>query len=224
MKVPGVQIDRESFLRGALLRQGVAGDQVEESLDATPLSVGISRETVDGAVSDAISYESRQTTVISAAAGLPGGLALLGTVPADMAQYFAHIIRVAQKVAYLYGWDSFVDESGAFSEEAKEVLVLFFGVMSGVQAAVMAINEIVQQAEKTVAKRIAAQALTKTMVYPVVKKVCQILGVQMTKQIFGRSVAKVVPVLGGAVSGGLTYVTFKPMCKKLRNELGKIAR
>ena len=39
----------------------------------------------------------------------------------------------------------------------------------------------------------------------------------MTKQIFAESVSKVVPVIGGAVTGGLSYITFKPCAKKLKN-------
>lgn len=39
----------------------------------------------------------------------------------------------------------------------------------------------------------------------------------MTKQIFAESVSKVVPVIGGVVTGGLSYITFKPCAKKLKN-------
>lgn len=38
----------------------------------------------------------------------------------------------------------------------------------------------------------------------------------MTKQIFAKSVSKTVPLLGGAVSGGLTYVTFRNCMYKLK--------
>ena len=41
----------------------------------------------------------------------------------------------------------------------------------------------------------------------------------MTKQIFAKGVAKVVPVLGAVTSGGLTFATFKPMAEKLRKHL-----
>ena len=37
----------------------------------------------------------------------------------------------------------------------------------------------------------------------------------MTKQIFANGVSKAVPVLGGIVTGGISYVTFKPCLKKL---------
>ena len=28
----------------------------------------------------------------------------MGTIPADLAQYFGHILRILQKLIYLYGW------------------------------------------------------------------------------------------------------------------------
>lgn len=41
----------------------------------------------------------------------------------------------------------------------------------------------------------------------------------MTKQIFADAVASTIPVIGGALSGGLTYAMFKPGCMKLRKNL-----
>ena len=34
-----------------------------------------------------------------------------------------------------------------------------------------------------------------------------------------KGASKVVPVVGGAVSGGLTYATFKPNCMRLKRSL-----
>lgn len=38
----------------------------------------------------------------------------------------------------------------------------------------------------------------------------------MTKQIFANGVSKIVPIIGGIATGGLTYATFKPGAKKLQ--------
>jgi len=45
----------------------------------------------------------------------------------------------------------------------------------------------------------------------------------MTKDIFAKGVGKAVPILGGAVSGGLTLATFKPMTHKLQKHLSEMA-
>lgn len=52
-----------------------------------------------------------------------------------------------------------------------------------------------------------------------VKKIASWLGIKLTKDGVGKAAGKIVPILGGIVSGGLTYVTFKPMAKRLKNEL-----
>ncbi len=59
------------------------------------------------------------------------------------------------------------------------------------------------------------KALTKTLWYPVVKKVAAMLGQEITKQAVSSAVTKVVPVLGGVVAGTLTYATFRPMGQRL---------
>ena len=59
-----------------------------------------------------IRNEAAKVTAISAAAGLPGGFALLGTVPADLAQYYGHVLRIVQKLAYIYSWPNLFDSDG----------------------------------------------------------------------------------------------------------------
>lgn len=44
-------------------------------------------------------------------------------------------------------------------------------------------------------------------------------GVKLTKSIFAGSVKKAIPVVGGVIGGGLTFVIFKPCCERLKNAL-----
>ena len=41
----------------------------------------------------------------------------------------------------------------------------------------------------------------------------------MTKEVFSGFFKKAIPVVGGVVGGGITYVSFKPCCDRLRNSL-----
>ena len=75
---------------------------------------------------------------------------------------------------------------------------------------------IAELAAKKISKSLAQKSLTKGAIYPIVKKIATKVGVQMTKQIFAEGVSKVVPVVGGFVSGGLSYVSFKSCSIKLR--------
>ena len=51
------------------------------------------------------------------------------------------------------------------------------------------------------------------------KKVLRFVGINVTKQTFAKGVSKVVPVVGGFVSGGITYASFKPGAEQLRRYL-----
>ena len=41
----------------------------------------------------------------------------------------------------------------------------------------------------------------------------------MTKKLLAGMVQKSIPVIGGVVGGGITYVSFKPCCDKLKESL-----
>ena len=72
-------------------------------------------------------------------------------------------------------------------------------------------------------KKIPQKALTKTLYYPVIKRVLAIFGTKLTKNTFAKGISKAVPVVGGVFSGGINYVSMKPMATKLKIELGKNA-
>ncbi|HNN49101.1 MAG TPA: hypothetical protein PKM12_08990, partial [Marmoricola sp.] len=102
------------------------------------------------------------------------------------------------------------------------VLTLFIGVMVGVQSAQTGITKVSSMIAGQITKKLPQKALTKGFLYPTVKKVATLLGARMTKQIFANSIAKTVPVIGALTSGGLTYVTFRPMAKRLENHLSSL--
>jgi hypothetical protein len=216
--MPGVRIDREAFLRSSL-KKYFDEQMVDAAIEQTPAKAGIPFDQIKRIANESINFETAKVTALSTAAGIPGGLAMLGTVPADLAQYYAHVLRVTQKIAYLYGWPSLFDENGEMDDGTKSILTLFLGVMSGVEMAGRGVANVADMLAIGIAKKLPQRALTKGAVYPIVKKVAGYLGVQMTKQTFAKGVSKVVPVVGGAVSGGLTFATFRPMSAKLRDYL-----
>lgn len=217
-KFPGVRIHRETYLRKALTRY-CSEDDIRRAIEETPAAAGIPLEVLDKAANDSITYETAKVSALSAAAGVPGILALPATVPTDTAQYFAHMLRIAQKLAYLYSWPDLFSDNDDLDDATKGVLTLFFGVMFGTQSANAAVGKVAGMMAEQVAKKLPQQALTKGVIYPIVKKVAGYLGVQMTKQTFAKSVSKAIPLVGAAVSGGLTLATFLPMAKRLKKHL-----
>ncbi|WP_341201118.1 bacteriochlorophyll 4-vinyl reductase [Planomicrobium okeanokoites] len=218
LNTPGVKIQRSEFLKKQLSKH-FPEDVVKEAIQKNPASAGITKEEIEKIAVSCIKYERMKVTSISAAAGIPGGFAMIGTVPADAAQYFAHVIRVMQKLVYLYGWEELHDSEEGFDDETMNKITLFMGVMFGVSSANAAINQIAKLAAVNIEKKIARKALTKGAIYPVVKRVAGIIGMKMTKEIFAKGIGKTIPFVSAAISGGMTYTTFNSMTSKLKKHL-----
>ncbi|MFG3590457.1 hypothetical protein [Streptomyces sp. NPDC047990] len=221
-KLPGVRINREAYLRSALARH-CSEDDIRRAIEETPAAAGIADDVLDRVANESIRFETAKVSALSAAAGIPGVFALPATVPADMAQYFGHMLRISQKLAYLYSWpDLFSDDGDDVDDATMGVLTLFFGVMFGTQSANAAVGKVAGMMAEQVAKKLPQKALTQGVIYPIVKKVAGYIGVQMTKQTFAKTVSKAIPLIGAAVSGGLTFATYLPMAKRLKKHLSSL--
>ena len=146
----------------------------------------ISKDRIDALVNACINNHTAKVTAISAAAGIPGGLAMAATIPGDMAQYYWHTFVLAQKLAYLYGIPDLRDEEGNLSETSQDMLTLFVGVMMGAAAANNVIKNLSKAFAEQVVKRLPRQALTKTVYYPIIKQVAKWIGINLTKSSFAK--------------------------------------
>ena len=221
-KLPGVRINRAAYLRKALQRH-CTQEQIERAIAESPAAAGIPQEVILEAANTSIKFETSKVTAISAAAGVPGGFALVGTIPADMVQYTGHMLRVAQKLAYVYSWPDLFEGDGDELDEATEsILTLFVGVMFGVTMAQGGLAKVADMMAVQVVKKLPQKALTKGVIYPVVKKVAGMIGVNMTKKTFASAASKAIPLVGAVLSGGLTLATFLPMTKRLQKHLASL--
>lgn len=218
IKVPGVKINRARFLKKELIKY-CSEEQIAEAIKNNPAKAGISKDIINKVSRQVINYETTKVTSLSVVASLPGGVAAVGAATADIVSYFAFILRTVQELAYLYGFKQFDLNDDEVDSETMNFILIFMGVMFSVQGAAQALHKVADIVAKQVAKKLAQKALTKGAVYPIIKKVAAKIGVHMTKQIFADSVASFVPVVGGVLSGGLTYAMFKPCCMKLRKNL-----
>ncbi|MDR0325931.1 MAG: hypothetical protein LBI19_07570 [Oscillospiraceae bacterium] len=219
LELPGVKINRESFLRKELSKY-FDDDVVEKAIETNPAQAGLSIRNLEQRAKACIHYETAKVTTISAAAGIPGGFAMAATLPADIVQFFGHAVRILQKLIYLYGWQAlFRGDDDGLDDETSNELTLFIGVMFGVGAANAAITKIANAAAIQTEKTLLRAALTKGTIYPIVNKIAKVLGFKMTKGIFAKGVGKAIPVVGAVISGGVTYIGFRPMAKRLQNYL-----
>ncbi len=222
LKVPGIQIDREEFLRKEFFKNHPQC-VIDEIIATTPARAGISMQEVDKLANDTIAFERNCVSGISAALGMPGGVAMVATIPADIAQYYGYMLRAAQKLMYLYGFPAMdVNEKGqTFDSETMNILTICLGVMYGVAGANNALKSIAKALGNGVEKQLLKQALTKGTIYPIVKNVAKWFGVRMTKDVFAGFFKHAIPLVGGAIGFGLTYASFKPCCDMLQKSLRK---
>lgn len=93
------------------------------------------------------------------------------------------------------------------------------GVMYGAAGASNALKVMAKALANGVEKKLLKTALTKGAIYPIVKSVASWFGKRMTKEVFAGFFKKAIPVVGGVIGGGITYLSFKPCCDKLKASL-----
>lgn len=176
VKLPFVKVDREEFLRSEFKDH----EHLDIILERGPQAV-FTTEALAERAKRLVSTNTRNTTAVSFAAGLPANaFVAVPAAGADVAQFFGYL-----------------------------------GAMFGIAGGAALINKAASMAAAQAGKKVTNKALTKTVWYPVVKKVAAMLGQKITKQSVGSAVTKVVPVLGGVAAGTLTYATFRPMGQRL---------
>jgi hypothetical protein len=184
-KVLAVQtnvIDRDEFLKesiGDYISEDMARIAIEENTKAA----GIRRKLVDTIAGQIISSEVNKASGVSVAAG-----STWATLPADVIQYFGFVLRIVQKLAYLYGWKAFdltIEDGKLVSEESANELTRLIGIMFDA------------------------------------KEEDKDIGAKMGKLTLAKGVVAPVPVLGGVLSGGLTYATLRPYAERLKDRLSE---
>lgn len=217
LKLPFIKIDRSEFL---IKKFGEQVDDIQKLIDEGP-QVFFSKEELDKSAIEVINANVLQSSSLSFASGLPGGFAMAATIPADIAQFYGYSLKLAQEISYIYGYNNMWSDQGELTEDAKNTLILYLGIMLGVTSAGAAVRILSNKMALQALKKIPQKALTKTIYYPIIKKVMVIFGTKLTKATFAKGVSKFIPLVGGAVSGTMNYISLKPMANRLKDELGK---
>lgn len=220
LQVPGVGINRREFLQREFFKK-FPQEMIDDAIANTPALAQIPSEAIDKIADDVIQYERNCVSGISAALGAPGGFAMVATIPADIIQYYGYMLRVAQKLMYLYGFPEIdtATKGQKFDSETINILIVCLGVMYGAAGANNAMKAMAKALATGVERKLVHAALTKGTIYPIVKNVASWFGKKMTKDIFAGFFRKTIPVLGGVLGGSVTYFSFKPCCDKLQASL-----
>ncbi|WP_084309127.1 SHOCT domain-containing protein [Alkalihalobacterium bogoriense] len=219
IKIPGVKVDRKEFLYSTLAKYAESTDQLQKAVETTPIEAGFPLHVLDKVAKRINVTRTSQSSAASFVSGIPGVAAMKVTVPADTLQFFGMSLRLAQEQAYLYGFQDLWEGEAANDSKIIGELTIFLGVMYGVGGSAATLRVIAANMSKQLLKKIPQKALTKTVYYPIIKKVAAYIGFKVTKTTYAKGVSKAVPLLGGVVSGGLTFTMMRTMGERLRKTL-----
>ena len=216
IQIPGVKVDRRKFLA-----ETFASDEfpLQDVIDLGPIEVGVSQDKLALLSHKLILKRTSQSSAASFVTGIPGGLAMAATIPADILQFFGMALRLAQELSYLYGAQDLWQNGQVDDEKVKNQLLLYCGVMFGVSGAVSGVRVLSTQIAKTTLKKLPQKALTKTFWYPIIKQIGKAIGIKVTKSTVAKGVSKAIPVIGGVISGGLNFASMMPMANRLQATL-----
>ncbi len=217
IQIPGVKVNRNVFLSEQF--KDASSEQLEAILSVGPVEAGCSKKELRKIACRLVQKKTLLSTSASFLAGIPGGLTMAATIPADMLQFYAVAMGMAQEISYLYGAGDLWSGDILDEEKVTNQLILYCGVMLGSSGAVQTIRLLSSSLAKQALKKLPQQALTKTFYYPIVKSIAKAVGGKMTKEVFAKGVSKVVPIIGGVVSGGITFATLRPMGMRLVDTL-----
>jgi uncharacterized protein (DUF697 family) len=219
-KLPGVKVNRTEFLT-KIFSKHVTAEQLTRLIELGPVEAGVDMRLINDEAKAVIEKRTLQSSGVSFAAGLPGGFAMAASLPADTMQYFGIALRIAQELAYLYGYRDLWQKGSIDERAVRNELIVFIGVMFGVSGSAAALRVISANMSKKVLKKLPQKALTSTVYYPIIKKIAALLGVKLSKDTFAKGLSKAIPLIGGIVSAGMTYATMKPMGERLRKTLNE---
>lgn len=215
LSIPGVKVNRRDFLI-EIFADKIKQEDIPLLLKAGPVKSGLfTPEQLKKAAIKNCNKNKWQCSATSFASGIPGGFAMAATIPLDTMQFFGFNLRVAQQVAYIYGYEDFWNGDVLDNERVENELVMFLGTMLGAGGAAQVTRLLSNQLAKKVAADLPKKALTKTIYYPIIKNIAKSIGIKITKDSFAKGLSKAIPLLGGAISGGITYKSMSTMNKRL---------
>lgn len=219
VQIPGVKVNRDKFLAETFATEEVT---LQEILDIGPVKAGVTRDKLSLIAHKLVLKRTSQSSIASFVAGIPGGLAMAATIPADIMQFFGMALRLAQELSYLYGAEDLWKDGKIDEEEIQSRLIMYCGVMFGVSGAISGVRVLSAKIAKTTLHKLPQKALTKTFWYPIIKQIGKGIGIKVTKNSVAKGISQTIPVLGGVISGTLNFASMMPMANRLAKTLDDV--
>jgi len=227
MVIPAVRVNREKFLRKIL--DGYCPQRViDEAVQTSPADALVPDVVVEKLANKIIREETASLCTMSVATGIPGGWFTLLTIPGDLLQYYGHMLRLVQKLAYLYSWEEFQFVGGRPSEKTKSDMVMLTGVMYGSSDPAEAINtmsgavtvKLQRKAKRKVKGKLKRKMEEKALSIPAVAKVSGFATEKVPLvQTYNKLKDSAIPYGKMTASGVVSYMAFRTMARRLKEFL-----
>ena len=224
LRIPGVHVDRSEYLERAF-KKYCDEDTIKKAISSTPAKAGISRDIADKVANESIALQKTLATTTSVGLGAaPGGLAVdVATTVTDLGQFYGHLLVVMQKLMYIYGYpelDLTKNEAG-IDDGTMNLIIIGIGTMAGVEAAGKFMNKMAVMLANNVPKILLKGVLAEKAAFQVAKQVLKYFGIRLTRDLATKGLGNSIKLLGGAIVGGITFVSFSSSCNNFQKEISK---
>lgn len=206
---PGTVVDREQFLRRELGGY-LTPEQLDVAVSQTPVAAGVNRELISTLAKQAISMEANSLSSFSKKEDKPEN------------QYIEHMLRVMQKLAFLYGIPNFAFDAEQIPDASMSLILSFGETIFGLSRVKNAIGSTAHSLAQNAASMIENNTEEKKSFLPFRKpkfadKALSVIGKTATAGLASAS-----EILGGAVKGGTDQVLFRMNAERLKRHFEKI--
>ena len=212
ISLPGVKVSRADFLKETFETEQV---DLEQILEKGPIAANCSEELLSRLADAVIRKRVSESAIASFVAGLPGGLLMGIAIPADIVQFFAVALAMAQEISYLYGMEDMWRDEKPDMEMVNERLALYCGVMFETEGADRMLRVSAAPSELLTSSAQEGFVFKKTLRETLISRVGIEVGSRVAKDFAAHGVAMIIPVVGGVISGSMTYSSMKPMGTRL---------
>ena len=210
IQTPIAKVDRESFLQNVFNLH--SSDIVADIVERGPVEAGIDRADLKKLAGKIILEETLSSSSLSFVSGLPGGPFGIAMIPADVVQSFTASLRLAQKLAYLYGEGDLWDKDLINRDKVTNTLLLYCAVMFGASGSAAAVRVMSSKFAQKLSEKFTKQTLRKKILCFVGKKAATKYA---SKTTVAKGLSKGLPIAGAVISGGITFVSMNIMGKRL---------
>ena len=203
-------VDRNEFLRKTFPKTYVACRGKDHL--PSPAQLVVKASVLKQKAESVIRKHKFVCASISGGLGIPGGAGMAASIPADLAQFYGHLLVVAQKIGYIYGMQ---DLSQADDQTEYECLIALLYIMMG-QTLNRSLSNVLKNCTKPFVRTVFQNRGGKEVFQRVMEfAVTKIGGEMLTKKGISRVASKLIPGISAGVSFGLTWMFFDQGCNRL---------